>query len=183
MSPLVLAANTADADAAQAIARHHTELAATTAVKTLHFLNTVRGERASGARYAARSALVTWCAGHVLPYVEREAEVLYPALPETDEGRMLQAVLERDLALVRDRLADLTTLDDPHEAGAAAVMLRSAIEHHLQRERDELLPYLAFARSQSIAALWQRLEPATSAGLAADSAASAASPVDAGLPR
>lgn len=156
MQPIVLAANGADAAAVDAITQQHTELTSTLAVKTIHLVDVVSGGSASAIE-SARADLCGWCRSALLPYLRREADVLFPAVRPTSESASLVADLERGLHELSEGVDLLQNADAGDELSRAASWLRGLLERHLAAENDSLLPYLAFSREATLANLWRRI--------------------------
>lgn len=161
MQPIVLAANGADAAAVDALTQQHAELAGTLAVKSIHVIDAVTGGSPVGAS-AARADLADWCRSALLPYLHREAEVLYPAALPTPESEALIATLQRQLRDIANAVDGLHAADagveltDAHLSRTVAA-LRGNVERHLAAEKDRLLPYLTFSRRATLAQLWESM--------------------------
>jgi len=174
MQPIVLAANGADAAAVDAISQHHTGLASTLAVKTIHLIDAVSAGTASAIE-AARADLAGWCRSALLPHLRREAEVLFPAAPSTAESDAVVADLRRGLhdleaGVEQLRNVDLLHADAAAELSAAAVAVRNLLDRQLAAENDSLLPYLAFSRQATLAELWRRISDTSRPAVASDAA-------------
>jgi hypothetical protein len=149
---LVLASNGADAEAVVAIERRHTELSTAAAMKTLHLLNTIPQARQDLLR--ARNDFARWVRTRLHPYLRREAEHFYPALPHSPAAA--QAVRDARAHLNEiDAAANRLIIDDDVTSIAEdAIALRSHLSAIFDVEQSRILPYLAFSH-QSIRELWE----------------------------
>jgi len=137
-APAAPIASAPNAEVLDAIARHHTTLAADLAGLTD---DVIAGARV-GSFEAARAELVAWFAGELMPHARSEEAVLYAAGSRLEGTRLLV-----DAMIAEHRALDLlvTDLDSIHDAFAVAVAAGSAqalFGVHLAKENDLLLPAL-----------------------------------------
>ncbi|HEU0257762.1 MAG TPA: hypothetical protein VFQ96_07985 [Microbacteriaceae bacterium] len=152
MEKLVLASTGADADAVVAIERRHTELGTAAAMKTLHVLNMV--PRPYDVVRAARDDLVWWAYSRLQPYLEREADLFFPALPSSSEADDAARDARYRLTEIAAAVTRLRTDDTAHDIAADAIALRSHLTAFFETQQHRILPYLAFSR-RPIHELWQ----------------------------
>lgn len=153
---IVLAANGADAAAVDALTQRHSELSGALAVKSIHLLDAVTGQEQTAIE-KARADLTAWCRSTLVPYLRREAEVLYPAVRVTEESRLLVQTLFQQVQKLSETAEAIETADASLELGVATVSLRVELGRHLAAETEQLLPYLAFSTNAGLSELWARL--------------------------
>lgn len=156
MQNIVLAANGADAAAVDALTQRHSELSGALAVKSIHLLDAVTAQE-ERAIEKARADLLAWCRSTLVPYLRREAEVLYPAVRPTDESLLLVQSLTQQVEHLSETAEKIETADAALELGVATVSLRVELGRHLASETEELLPYLAFSTQAGLSQLWARM--------------------------
>jgi len=153
MADVVIAAREADAQAAEAVERHHAEMSGALAAYADRLL-AAAAQRATDAGERARAELIGWCRDELLPHARAEEEALYPAAAATVEGRLLVAAMVSEHGLIAglvERVAE--TQADPVRAAAHAVALRTVFESHLEKENEQILPLLLQTPGVSVAEL------------------------------
>lgn len=160
--------STADRRAAQAVVRHHSELAAALAGYVAHLLDAADGDRPMA--QASHEALVTWLHGELLPHAHAEEAVLYPAAAAMPAGKLLVEGMIGEHRAIAALVAELEDATSPVAAAAAARALQAVFTIHLAKENDLVVPLLVAAEGVSVAGLLAGMhdlvgaEPEASAG-------------------
>lgn len=92
MDALVIASEEADARAAEAVDRHHAQLAGALALRVESQTAVVRARRALDEE--VRSDLVGWCRTELMSHALAEEGTLYRAAAERPEGRLLAKAMD-----------------------------------------------------------------------------------------
>lgn len=152
VNQVVVASTAADADAAEAIRNHHTELAGAVRVLTDALLSAAdRGTDVEAARFAA----VAFLTGELLPHAAAEEQHLYPAAARIEQARPLVESMIAAHRLLGDLVERVRTEPSPVRAAGAAQALRVLFEAHLADENDRILPILAADPAVSLAEITQ----------------------------
>jgi uncharacterized protein (DUF2249 family) len=136
---VIVASTAADAEAVEAITRHHAQLAGQLAVLTDAMLAAV--ER--GADFEpVRSAALIFLSSELLPHAAAEEERLYPAATRTERARPL---VESMIAAHRviGSLVDSIRTEPPVRAAGSGQALRVLFGAHLADENERILPIVA----------------------------------------
>ncbi len=152
MDQLVIASSEADAQAAEAVERHHAEMAGTlTALVEALVAAASRSDEAAAAR--ARSRLGFWCEKELVPHALAEEQAMYPAARAKPEGRILVEAMLAEHRAITELVQRLAATEDPVRAAADATALRVAFDNHLAKENELVLPLLVAAADVSVAEL------------------------------
>lgn len=136
---VIVASTAADAAAVEAITSHHAQLAGQLAVLTDAMVSAL--ER--GADFEpARSTILGFLAGELLPHAAAEEERLYPAATRAPRARPL---IESMIAAHRiiGSLVDGIRTEPPVRAAGSATALRVLFDAHLVDENERILPIVA----------------------------------------
>jgi uncharacterized protein (DUF2249 family)/iron-sulfur cluster repair protein YtfE (RIC family) len=152
MSTIVVATSAADAQAVEAVERHHAQLAGALAVQVEALIDAASLGDLPGAG-AASDALVRWCDTELVPHALAEEEAMYPRAHEDARARLLvDAMLaeHQDLVALVEAIRQAT---GPVRAAASAQALRSLFDSHLVKENEQILPLLAGSGEVSLAVI------------------------------
>lgn len=142
----------ADRRAAQAVVRHHAELAANLDSHTGRLLEAAdRGNDAETSR--RRDDLVRWLHDELLPHAQAEEGTMYRAAGARDQGRLLVAGMLWEHEAILGLVAELEKATGAVRAAAAARALAALFAVHLAKENELVLPLLADAEDVSLAGL------------------------------
>lgn len=142
----------ADRRAAQAVVRHHAELAATLDSHTGRLLGAAdRGDEAETLR--RRDEMVRWLHDELLPHAKAEEATMYPAAGALDRGKLLVDGMLREHREILDVVAELEMANRPTPAAAAARALAALLAVHFDKENGLIVPLLADAKDVSLAGL------------------------------
>jgi uncharacterized protein (DUF2249 family) len=143
---------TADRRAAQAVVRHHAELAAGLAGRVSALVEAA-SIGSSGRTWQEREQLLAWLHTELLPHAAAEEATLYPAAAAEPGGRLLvDGMLAEHRAIVA-LVTEVETAETPVGAAAAAHALSAVFAVHLAKENDLVLPLLVGAAQVSLADL------------------------------
>ena len=142
----------ADQQAAQAVVRHHSELAATL---TGHVTRLITAADAGILRqvWAHRGELTTWLHEELLPHAYAEEASLYPAAADLPAGKLLVDGMLGEHRVIAALVTDLETAASPVVAAATARALQAVFASHLAKENDLVVPLLVAADEVSLAGL------------------------------
>ena len=152
MSELVIASNEADANAAEAVTKHHAVLAGALRQRT-EALFTAACHSDTAAAETARGDLVDWCERELLPHAMAEEQAMYPAAQALVEGRLLVEAMLGEHEVIVGLLREVAETADLRRAAASAAALRAVFDSHLAKENDLVVPLLAAAPGVSVAGL------------------------------
>lgn len=142
----------ADRRAAQAVVRHHAELAATLDAHTGRLLaDADLGDGPETLRH--RDELVRWLHDELLPHAKAEETTLYRAAAARDRGALLVDGMLREHEGILGLVAELEKATRPTAAAAAARALAALFAVHLAKENELVVPLLADADDVSLAGL------------------------------
>lgn len=147
---VTIASDSADAEAAGAVLRHHTAMVDEARALTDAVIDAVDTD---GDVIAARTAASAYFRDEVLPHALAEEETLYRAAARQDRARLLIEAMEGEHRVIGDLIDRLATANAPGEAAAAAGALSEIFEAHVVKENEIVLPLLASAPDISLAAL------------------------------
>lgn len=149
MTDLTLASDPADAQAVEAVANHHAQLAGELTLLVADLAGAAETESAT----AARDRLLTWARESLVPHAEAEEKSLYPAARELPQCKLLiDAMLAEHESIVRT-VEELANASKPVGQAAAGRALKALFDIHLEHENDQVLPALAASPAHSVAAL------------------------------
>jgi uncharacterized protein (DUF2249 family) len=152
MSELVIASSEADANAAEAVTRHHAVLAGVLRQRTeALFTAACRSDPATAE--TARGDLVDWCERELLPHALAEEQAMYPAAQALVEGRLLVEAMLGEHEVIVGLVREVAETADLRRAAASATALRAVFDSHLAKENDQLLPLLAQTPDVDLAGL------------------------------
>lgn len=151
MDALVIASDQADARAAQAIERHHAQLALTLALKVESMTALARADRTIDE--GVRADLVDWCSTELVPHALAEETTLYRAAAQRPEGRLLVEAMLAEHQLLIGLVETFRAAPDAVSAAVAAGALLVVFESHLAKENEQVIPLLVGAPDVSVAEL------------------------------
>ncbi len=151
MDAVFIASDEADARAAEAVERHHAQLAGTLALKVESLTALARVGRPLDEE--VRSDLVDWCRTELVPHALAEESTLYLAAAQRPEGRLLVEAMLAEHHVILDLVEDLERAADSVTAAVTAGSLRAVFETHLVKENQQILPLLVGSPSVSVAEL------------------------------
>jgi Uncharacterized conserved protein len=142
--------DTPDGAAAQAIRRHHAELAATLRG---HVTALVDAAEIGSSRqtWQHRDDLVTWLHNELLPHAAAEESALYPAAAAQPGGRLLVDGMVAEHQAITGLASEIEMARTPVQAATTARALAAVFEIHLIKENDLILPLLQAAPDVSLA--------------------------------
>jgi len=157
---------TAGARAAQAVVRHHAELAAalTGHVTALFEAASIGSSRSTWQR---RDQLTAWLHAELLPHAAAEEAVLYPAAAAQPDGRLLVDGMMSEHQAITTLVTELQAASTPVGAAAAARALSALFAVHLAKENELILPLLLEAEQVSLAGLLDGMHALLGEGQAA----------------
>lgn len=136
---VIVASTAADAEAIDAIKRHHVQLAGHLAVLTDAMLRAA--ER--GADFEPRrTAALVFLTGELLPHAAAEEERLYPAATRSERARPLVESMIAAHRVIASLVERLRT-EPPVRAAACGHALRVLFDAHLIDENERILPIVA----------------------------------------
>ncbi|HEX5466606.1 MAG TPA: hemerythrin domain-containing protein [Candidatus Limnocylindrales bacterium] len=138
-----------EAAAAAAIRAHHAELGAGLRQRTEGLHDAVRLGLDEA---AARSELLAFLRGELLPHAAAEERTLYPAAARGRASLLVEAMLEEHRRLLAEVDA-LAAAPAPILAASAAAAIRALFDAHLWKENELLVPFLAAEPDLSLAGL------------------------------
>jgi uncharacterized protein (DUF2249 family) len=151
MDAVAIASDEADARAAEAVERHHAQLAGALALKVESLTAVARANRPLGEE--VRGDLVSWCRTELVPHALAEESTLYRAAAQRPEGRLLVEALLAEHQFILGLVEELDQASDPMTAAVTAHALRAVFETHLAKENHQVLPLLVGAPDVSVAEL------------------------------
>lgn len=136
--------------AAQAVERHHAELAA--ALRE-HVAALTEAAEVGSTRltWRQREQLLAWLRAELLPHAAAEEAALYPAAAAQPGGRPLVDGMVAEHRAITELVAEVEAAQTPIVAAAAARALSAVFEVHLAKENDLVLPLLLRAEHVSLA--------------------------------
>jgi uncharacterized protein (DUF2249 family) len=152
MDKVVIASNEADARAAEAVEKHHAQLAGALGVKVEALLGAVAAGEAERAAQA-RADLTGWCERELVPHALAEEKTMYPAAQARPEGRLLVEGMLAEHQVIVGLVREVATAVDVVRAAAAGKALGVMFEAHLAKENELVLPLLVSAPDVSVADL------------------------------
>jgi uncharacterized protein (DUF2249 family) len=142
----------ADQRAAEAVVRHHTQLAATLARHVSELLEAAELGIAEQT-WQRRAALAQWLHGELLPHAYAEEAALYPVAADLPKGRLLVKGMLDEHRLIAALVTELEAATSPVAAAAAARALHAVFGTHLTKENELIVPLLVAAGEVSLAHL------------------------------
>lgn len=142
----------ADQQAAQAVVRHHSELAATL---TGHVTRLIEAADAGILRqvWAYRDELTTWLHDELLSHAYAEEAALYPPAADLPAGKLLVEGMVGEHRVIAALVTDLEGAASPVVAASTAYALQAVFASHLAKENDLVVPLLVAADEVSLARL------------------------------
>lgn len=148
---VVMASSRQDAEALEAIVRHHAELAAALHAHVEDLLAATMGSPAGTA--AARDAAVRFCGERLAPHAQAEEDSLYPAAAGLPGARLLVDAMTAEHRVIYRLVDEIRDQADPARVAASAYALRVLLGSHLDKENEQLLPLVAADPALSLADL------------------------------
>jgi uncharacterized protein (DUF2249 family) len=146
---VVLASTRQDADAVEAVRRHHAELAGGLALRVEALLASAE-DAGHGDVAAATDDLVAFCRRELIPHALAEEDTLYPAAADLPELRLLVATMTGEHAEMLALVEEISTARSGVRAAAAGRALAGIFAPHLVAENEAVLPRLAAAANVSL---------------------------------
>lgn len=149
---VVVGTSQADVEAAQAVERHHAQMAGRLGV-LVGALSSAAVAGDAAAVLTAREELVGWLREDLVPHAVAEEKAMYPAARATVAGRLLvEGMLAEHETITRlvDEVADAARTV---RAVAAGYALQVLFESHLRKENELVLPLLVETPGVSVAEL------------------------------
>jgi iron-sulfur cluster repair protein YtfE (RIC family) len=142
----------ADRRAAEAVVRHHAQLAETLGTYTAHLLDAA--DRGDGQRVReVREDLVKWLHADLLPHAHAEEGTLYREAAARPEGTLLVDGMLNEHQAITALIRELENATSPVRVAAAARALDAMFASHLAKENDLVVPLLVVAEDVSVADL------------------------------
>ena len=143
---------TADQRAAEAVVRHHAQLADALNGYTTGLL--VAAERGDLPQvWQRRDDLATWLHTELMPHAHAEEGSLYPAAAAQLAGKLLVTGMIDEHRAIAGLVTELGDATSPVRAAAAARALAAAFTTHLAKENDLVVPLLVQTADVSLAGL------------------------------
>jgi uncharacterized protein (DUF2249 family) len=171
---VMIASRAADAEAVQAVERHHAQLAGALSTHVEVLLAAVAAIAGSGgsAVEGARDRLVGFCAGELLPHAAAEEASLYPAAADLATARLLVESMVAEHRVLEALVGQVRTTVSPVRLAGAGNALRVLFDVHLAKENQLILPLVASAPNvslaQILAGMHELLGEAANRGVPAD---------------
>ncbi|MGB2571660.1 DUF2249 domain-containing protein [Micromonospora citrea] len=142
----------ADQQAAQAVVRHHAQLAADLDRHVADLLDAAdRGDAAGALRH--RDELLGWLRDELLPHAYAEEGSLYTAAGDRPEAALLVRGMLDEHRAITGLVTELETANRPVRLAAAARALAALFAVHLAKENELIVPVLVDAADVSLATL------------------------------
>ncbi|GAB1692197.1 DUF2249 domain-containing protein [Krasilnikovia sp. M28-CT-15] len=127
--------------AADAVVRHHTQLATTLAG---HVADLLHAAEFGALRHVwrRRNALAAWLHDELLPHAYAEEAALYPAAADEPEGKLLVEGMLGEHRALTALVDELEAATSPVVAAGAARALQALFIAHLAKENDLVVPLL-----------------------------------------
>lgn len=151
MSGLTMASSRADAEAAEAVERHHAAMVGALVARAGALVGLAR--TGTGDLATLRDDLVTWSREELLPHAKAEEGTLYREASRRPEGRLLVEAMLAEHAVILGLVDDLARTTDVVDAAVTARALTAVFEVHLAKENEQVLPLLVAAPDVSVADL------------------------------
>lgn len=152
MDNVVLATTREDAEAAEAVERHHAEMAGALATLVESLVRAaVAGDLTAAS--VARERLVGWLENELVPHALAEEKSMYPAAQAIESARMLVTAMLGEHVVITDLVAAVTSAADAVTAAAHAQALKVVFDNHLAKENELVLPLLVASPDVSVADL------------------------------
>lgn len=150
---VVVATTADDAAVVEAVKAHHAELAGRLHALTERVLAT---STTGGAAFEqARTLLLGFCTGDLLPHAGAEEAALYPVAAAGEQARLLVDSMVEEHGVVKRLVQQVGSEAEPVRSAAAAYALRVVFDSHLVSENDLVLPMLAADPGVNLAELLQ----------------------------
>jgi uncharacterized protein (DUF2249 family) len=152
MSQPTAAGTAEDRAAAQAVRRHHAQLAQGVDERTESLLALVEGDSPLRTEQA-RQELLSYLREDLLPHARAEEATLYPAAAARPDGGPLVAGMIDEHHAITALVDELAGAGSPVRAAAGGRALAALFATHLAKENDLVLPLLLAAPGVSLAEL------------------------------
>lgn len=149
---VVVASDAADAAAVDAVEQHHAELAGRLSTHVDALLAAATAPGGTGF-LPARTAVLRFCTGELLPHAAVEEQTIYPAAAASERLRSLVDAMIAEHRVLAGLVEEIVVADEPIRAAAAGHALRVLFGSHLAKENDLVLPVLAADPATSLAGL------------------------------
>lgn len=162
MNDVTIASSEAEMRAAEAVERHHSELAGALA-RQVEALSAAAAARRSEDADTARLRLVGWCRTELVPHALAEEQTLYAEAAKRDEARLLVEAMRAEHQVIIGLVDNLDTTTADTRAAELARALSVLFGSHLAKENGQLLPLLVAAPDVSVAQLLAGMHELTGA--------------------
>jgi iron-sulfur cluster repair protein YtfE (RIC family) len=152
-----------DTAAAQAVRRHHAQLARGLDERAESLLHLAEGEDRPGAEQA-RQDLLSYLRMELVPHARAEEATLYPAAADLPGGGPLVAGMIDEHHAITALVDELADTRSPIRAAAAGRALATLFATHLAKENDLVLPLLIAAPQARLANLLAGMHELLGAG-------------------
>jgi uncharacterized protein (DUF2249 family) len=146
-----MASSLADAEAAEAVERHHAAMVGALVARAGALVELAR--TGTGDLATLRDDLVTWSREELLPHAKAEEGTLYREASRRSEGRLLVEAMLAEHAVILGLVDGLARTTDVVDAAVTARALAAVFEVHLAKENEQVLPLLVAAPDVSVADL------------------------------
>ena len=139
----------ADAEAMEAVERHHAKMLQRLTALTDALTRSVE-QRDSSAEHDARGVLLEWCENELVPHALAEEGPLYSGPRNTPEGRLLVEGMLAEHQVIVALVEELRAAQGVPAAIAAGAIQR-IFALHLDKENRLLMPFVAASPDLSLA--------------------------------
>jgi uncharacterized protein (DUF2249 family) len=150
MSSVIVATSAADAEAVEAVANHHAQLAGALALQVEALVDAASRGDLPGAGEASH-VLVRWCDAELIPHALAEEQAMYPKAHEDPRARLLVDAMLAEHGVILELVAAIRSSMSPVRAAANAQALLTLFDSHLVKENEQILPLLAGSSEVSLA--------------------------------
>jgi uncharacterized protein (DUF2249 family) len=152
MNDVVIASTEADARAAEAVERHHAEMAGALTLAVEGLSAAVRDGQAAVAE-GCRLDLVRWCREELLPHARAEETTMYAAAAQLPTARLLIEAMLAEHGAIMALVDELEVTSEPVAASGLGRALEAVFAIHLAKENEQVLPLLVAAPRVAVAVL------------------------------
>ncbi|HEU4539713.1 MAG TPA: DUF2249 domain-containing protein [Jiangellaceae bacterium] len=149
---VAIATSPEDADAVDAVKRHHAELSRQLSACVDAMLDVV-AEPDGTAVEPARARLLGFLTDELLPHAAAEEASLYPAAATDARARLLIDGMLAEHRVIQSLVTEIADAAEPVRAAAAARAVQVLFDAHLAKENDLVVPVVAASGDTSLAAV------------------------------